>query len=197
MLKDRNVWIISFGFFAGFGIFIGLTAVIEELLLSLGIPVSAGFGSPAIVMILLLVFGILGAVIVPGISDKIRKRKPFLVMSMVVGTAATLVLGTSTVLELTYLTSAILGFFLIAVMPIALSVVEELKSVGPQLSGASTGLAFWFGNLGGFLGTVLLELFRVGGSYFYSVLYLVIVMGVSTLLVLTIPETGRGAKKDA
>ncbi len=197
MLRDRNVWIISFGFFAGFGIFIGLTAVIEELLLSLGIPVSAGLGSPAIVMILLLVFGILGAVIVPGISDKIRKRKPFLVMSMVVGTAATLVLGTSTVLELTYLTSAILGFFLIAVMPIALSVVEELKSVGPELSGASTGLAFWFGNLGGFLGTVLLELFRVGGSYFYSILYLVIVMAVSTLLVLTIPETGRGTKKDA
>jgi len=197
MLRDRNVWIISFGFFAGFGIFIGLTAIIEELLISLGLPVSAGLGSPAIVMILLLVAGIFGAVIVPGISDMIRKRKPFLVVSMSVGVFATLVLGTSTILDLTYYTSAILGFFLIAVMPVALSVLEELKSVGPELSGASTGLAFWFGNLGGFLGTVLLEMFRVGTSYFYSVLYLVIVMGVSTLLVLTIPETGRGAKKDA
>jgi len=51
MLRDRNVWIISIGFFAGFGIFIGLTAIIEELLLSLGIPVAAGLGSPAIVML--------------------------------------------------------------------------------------------------------------------------------------------------
>jgi len=56
----------------------------------------------------------------------------------------------------------------------------------------STGLAFWFGNLGGFLGSILLEAFRVGGSYFYSVLYLFIVMVIATLLVLTIPETGGG-----
>ncbi|MFW9967507.1 MAG: nitrate/nitrite transporter [Candidatus Thorarchaeota archaeon] len=197
MLKDRNVWIISIGFFAGFGIFIGLTAIIEELLLSLGIPVTAGLGSPAIVMILLLSFGIVGAVVVPGISDKVQKRKPFLIVAMAVGTLATLILGTSTILELTYVMSAILGFFLIAVMPIALSVVEELETVGPELAGASTGLAFWFGNLGGFLGSILLEAFRVGTSYFYSILYLVIVMAIATLLILTIPETGSGSKGDS
>ncbi|MFW9804631.1 MAG: nitrate/nitrite transporter [Candidatus Thorarchaeota archaeon] len=196
MLRDRNVWIIAFGFFGGFGIFIGLTAIVEELLLSLGIPVSAGLGSPAIVMILLLAFGIVGAVVVPGISDKVQKRKPFLIVAMAVGTVATLILGTSTMLEITYVSSAILGFFLIAVMPIALSVVEEFETVGPELSGASTGLAFWFGNLGGFLGSILLEVFRVGTSYFYSVLYLVSVMGIATLLILTIPETGGGREEN-
>ena len=92
--------------------------------------------------------------------------------------------------------SAVLGFFLIAVMPIALSMIEEFETVGPELSGASTGLAFWFGNLGGFLGSILLEAFRVGASYFYSILYLVIVMVIATLLVLTVPETGGGANKD-
>jgi MFS family permease len=196
MLKDKNVWIISIGFFAGFGIFIGLTAIIEELLLSLGIPVAAGLGSPAIVMILLLSFGIVGAVVVPGISDKVQKRKPFLIIALTVGTVATLILGTSTILELTYIMSAVLGFFLIAVMPIALSMIEEFDTVGPELSGASTGLAFWFGNLGGFLGSILLEAFRVGASYFYSILYLVIVMVIATLLVLTVPETGGGAIED-
>ncbi len=193
MLRDKNVWIISIGFFAGFGIFIGLTAILEELLLSLGIPVVAGFGSPAIVMILLLSFGIVGAVVIPGISDKVQKRKPFLIVAMAVGAAATLILGTSTVVELTYLISAILGFFLIAVMPVALSVLEEFETVGPELSGASTGLAFWFGNLGGFLGSILLEALRVEMSYFYSVVYLVVVMVIATLLVLTIPETGGGS----
>ncbi|MHA2396643.1 MAG: MFS transporter, partial [Candidatus Thorarchaeota archaeon] len=146
MLKDRNVWFISVGFFAGFGIFIGLTAIIEELLVSLGLPVTAGLGSPAIVMVLLLVFGIIGAIVVPAISDKVQKRKPFLMVSLIVGIIATWIVGTSTVLEVTYLSSAILGFFLIAVMPIALSMLEEFKTVGPELSGASTGLAFWFGN---------------------------------------------------
>ncbi len=191
MLKDRNVWFISFGFFAGFGIFIGLTAIIEELLLSLGIPVVAGLGAPVIVMVLLLVSGIFGAVLVPLISDKVGKRKPFLMVSLVVGIIATFILGTTNITEVSYMSAAILGFFLIAVMPIALSMLEEFKSVGPELSGASTGLAFWWGNLGGFLGTILLEALRVGTSYFYSIIYLVVVMGIATVLILTIPETGQ------
>ncbi|OLS22769.1 MAG: hypothetical protein ThorAB25_25130, partial [Candidatus Thorarchaeota archaeon AB_25] len=192
MLKDRNVWFISFGFFAGFGIFIGLTAIVEELLVSLGIPITAGLGSPAIVMVLLLVFGIIGAIVVPAISDKVQKRKPFLMISLIVGIIATFVLGTSTTAEMAYVSAAVLGFFLIAVMPIALSMLEEFKTVGPELSGASTGLAFWFGNLGGFLGTILLETLRVGTSYFYSIIYLVVIMVVATVLILTIPETGQG-----
>jgi MFS family permease len=194
MLKDKNVWFISFGFFAGFGIFIGLTAIIEELLISLGIPVVAGLGAPVIVMVLLLVFGIIGAVAVPAISDKVGKRKPFLMVSLVVGIISTYILGTTGIAEVSYISAAVLGFFLIAVMPIALSMLEEFKTVGPELSGASTGLAFWWGNLGGFLGTILLETLRVGTSYFYSIVYLVVVMVIATVLILTIPETGRGKK---
>jgi MFS family permease len=194
MLKDKNVWFISFGFFAGFGIFIGLTAIIEELLISLGIPVVAGLGAPVIVMVLLLVFGIIGAVAVPAISDKVGKRKPFLMVSLVVGIISTYILGTTGIAEVSYISAAVLGFFLIAVMPIALSMLEEFKTVGPELSGASTGLAFWWGNLGGFLGTILLETLRVGTSYFYSIVYLVIVMVIATVLILTIPETGHGKK---
>ena len=197
MMKDRNAWIISFGFFAGFGIFIGLTAIIEELLLSLGLPVTAGLGSPAIVMILLLTFGIVGAIVIPGISDKVQKRKPFLILAMIVGSVTTLILGTSTILELTYVMSAILGFFLIAVMPIALSTLEELETVGPELSGVSAGLAFELGNLGGFLGSILLEVLRFEGSYLYSILYLFTVMLIATAFVLLIPETGKqGVSKE-
>ncbi len=189
MLKDKNVWIISFGFFGGFGIFIGLTAIVEELLLSLGFIIEAGLGSPAIVMVLLMVFGIIGAIAIPAISDKIGKRKPFLVISLAVGAIATFIVGTSTIIEVTFIASAVLGFFLISVMPIALSMLEEFESVGPELSGASTGLAFEFGNLGGFLGTIILEVLRVGDSYFLSIIYLVVVITVGFLLVLGIRES--------
>jgi MFS family permease len=191
MLKDRNVWFIAFGFFAGFSIFIGLTAILETLLPSLSIDTVAGFEAPVIIMVLLLVFGIIGAVVVPAISDKVGKRKPFLMLSLVVGIISTYVLGTSTIAEVTSISAAVLGFFLIAVMPIALSMLEEFKTVGPELSGASTGFAFWWGNLGAFLGTLLLEALRVGSSYFYSIVYLVVVMVIATVLILTIPETGH------
>jgi len=194
MLRDRNVWVISYGFFAGFGIFIGLTAILEELLLSLGIPVSGGFGNPVIVEILLLTFGIVGALGLAGLSDKVRRRKPFLIAAAFIGPIMTLIVGTSTNVQLTFVASAVLGFFLVSVMPVALSTLEELKSVGPQLSGASAGLAFWFGNLGAFLGTLILEALKVGGSYFYSILYLVVALFIAAALFLTIPETGKGKK---
>jgi len=186
MLRDRNVWIVSFGFFAGFGVFIGLTAILEPLLVSLGLDVTAG----AFVMILLLAAGIFGAVILPLISDKIQKRKPLLLGALCVACVTTLVLGTSTVLLVTFVVSALLGFFLISVMPIALTTLEEMKTVGPKLSGASTGLAFELGNLGGFLGSIILEILVVGGSYLYSILYLVVALVIATVLVLMIPETG-------
>ncbi|MFW9933584.1 MAG: MFS transporter, partial [Candidatus Thorarchaeota archaeon] len=190
MLKDRSVWVIAFGFFAGFGIFIGLTAILEELLLTLGLPVTAGLGSPAIVMILLLVAGIIGAVLVPAISEKVQKRKPFIIICLAIASVAVLILGTSSILELSFIMSAILGFFLIAVMPLGLSILEELDSVGPELSGASTGVAFWFGNLGGFTGSIILEVLRVGDSYLYSIIYLFIAIAIATILMTLLPETG-------
>ncbi|MFW9849899.1 MAG: MFS transporter, partial [Candidatus Thorarchaeota archaeon] len=191
MFRDKSVWILSFGFFAGFGIFIGLTAILEELLLSLGLPVTSGLGSPAIVMLLLLVMGIIGAILVPAISEKVQKRKPFIIVCLAIASVAVFIVGTSTMEILTYIMSAVLGFFLIAVMPIGLSILEELDSVGPELSGASTGLAFWFGNLGGFSASILLELMRVGPSYFYSILYLFIAIAIATILMFFIPETGH------
>nr|MDO8133873.1 MFS transporter [Candidatus Njordarchaeum guaymaensis] len=195
MLKDRNVWVISYGFFVGMAIIIGLTAILETLLPSLGIPATVGLGNPVvIVQTLILAFAIAGSIIISGISDKVQRRKPFLLFSLFIGAIATLILGISTVAALSYVVAAILGFSLTSVMPVALSTLEEFKSVGPQLSGASAGLAFEFGNLGGFLGTLLLEALRVDTSYFFSILFLFIAAVIATGLVLIIPETARRAK---
>lgn len=191
MMKDRNVWIISFGFFAGFGVFLGLTAILEDLLPSLGIQITAGLGNLAIVMILLLAFGIIGAVVVPSISEMVHRRKPFIIGCLVVAVIATFVVGTSTFVVLTFLVSAVLGFFLIAVMPIGLSMLEEFDTVGPELSGMSTGIAFEFGNLGGLIGIIVLESLKVGTSYLYSIIYVVVVLSIATALMLLLPETGK------
>ncbi len=195
MLRDKNVWIISYGFFAGFAIIIGLTGILETLLPSLGIPESLGLSNPVVMtQTLILSLGIIGALIISGISDKVQRRKPFLVLALLMGAITTLILGTSTSVMLTYIIAALLGFFLISVMPIALSTQEELKSVGSQLSGASAGLAFEFGNLGGFLGLIILEALVVGTSYFFSILFLFLATLIATGLVLLIPETGRREK---
>jgi MFS family permease len=195
MLRDKSVWIIAYGFFVGFAIIIGLTGILETLLPSLGIPPSLGLSNPVVItQTLILGFGILGALTISVISDKVQRRKPFLLLALVMGAITTLILGTSTIVMLTYVISVLLGFFLISVMPVALSTQEELKSIGPQLSGASAGWAFEWGNIGGFLGLILLEALKVGTSYFYSILFLFVATLIAGALVLFIPETGRREK---
>jgi MFS family permease len=196
MLKDRSVWIISYGFFCGFGIIIGLTGILEELLPSLGIPETLGVSNPVVItQTLILAMGIVGAFVISAVSDKVQRRKPFLFLALTLGAITTLLLGNSTSAILTYVIAALLGFFLISVMPVALTTQEELESVGPQLSGASAGMAFEFGNLGGFLGLIIMEyVLKVGTSYFYSILFLFIITLIADALVLAIPETGKRQK---
>jgi MFS family permease len=195
MLKDRSVWIIAYGFFVGFAIIIGLTGILETLLPSLGIMPTLGLSNPVVItQALILAFGIFGAFVISFISDKVQRRKPFLLLALVMGAITTLILGTSTVALLTYFISTLLGFFLVSVMPVALSTLEELKTVGPRLSGASAGLAFWLGNWGGFLGLIILEALKADSSYFYSILFLFIATLISAALVLLIPETGKREK---
>jgi nitrate/nitrite transporter NarK len=86
-------------------------------------------------------------------------------------------------------------------MPVALTTQEELESVGPQLSGASAGMAFEFGNLGGFLVLMIMTFVLTvpasvpgGLSYFYSILFLFVITLIATALVLVIPETGKREK---
>jgi nitrate/nitrite transporter NarK len=202
MLKDRSVWIISYGFFCGFGIIIGLTGILEQLLPSLGIPETLGITNPVVItQTLILSLGIIGAFVISAVSDKVQRRKPFLFLALTLGAVTTLVLGISTVALLTYIVAAMLGFFLISVMPVALTTQEELESVGPQLSGASAGMAFEFGNLGGFLVLIIMTFVlavpaSVPGhfSYFYSILFLFVITLIADALVLAIPETGKHEK---
>jgi MFS family permease len=200
MLKDKNPWIISYGFFAGFAIVIGLTGILEPLLLSLGITEIPGFFNPVVItQTLLLASGIVGAFLISAISDKVQRRKPFLIIASIVGAIATFLLGTSPFsIPFTYVIAAILGFFLISLMPVALTTTEEFKSVGPELSGASAGLIFEVANLGGFLGLIILEYVLKNPAatqpYFYSMLFLFAAMLIATGLILMIPETGRRGK---
>jgi MFS family permease len=199
MLKDRSPWIISFGFFGGFAIVIGLTGILEPLLLSLGIIETPGISNPVVItQTLLLAFGIVGAFVISAISDKVQRRKPFILLAATIGAITTLLLGISPFSILTYLIAALLGFFLISIMPVALTTTEELKSVGPQLSGASAGLIFEFANLGGFLGLVIMEYVlkdpTAAQPYFYSIVFLFVIMLIAAALFLLVPETGRREK---
>ena len=77
MFKNRDMVLVIFLFLIGLGIFNAISSMADAINAYLGIEDSDG-----LVAALMLVGGVIGAVILPILSDKMRKRKVFVVVCM-------------------------------------------------------------------------------------------------------------------
>ena len=107
-LRNGNFWLLMVIFFIGLGAFNGVTTWIENIVKPRGFnSAQAGIAGG-----LMIVGGIVGALILPTISDKIRKRTPFIIIALagaILGLAGVTFFGTYALL---LLASFVLGFFL-------------------------------------------------------------------------------------
>ena len=78
MMKQKDFILLLVIFFVGLGMFNGVTTWIEVIVRSRGFS-SAQAG---ILGGLMLLGGIIGAVAIPMVSDKLRLRKPFIIMAL-------------------------------------------------------------------------------------------------------------------
>ncbi len=86
-----------------------------------------------IVGALITLGGIIGCIILPSLSDKVNKRKPFIVISL--ATVPLLVYFTGTTSGIiTEAAAFTLGFFLLACLPISFEIAMETKEIGPKLA---------------------------------------------------------------
>jgi MFS family permease len=99
---------------------------------------------------LLVVGGIFGAVIISALSDRYRKRKLFLTISMGMCIPAMLMIQYSSSLAALVFSSFVFGFFLVSAMPVGLVYAVEKTHPVPEpisngilmLSGQITGILF-------------------------------------------------------
>ncbi|MBI5953277.1 MAG: MFS transporter [Chloroflexi bacterium] len=125
--------------FIGLGIFNGISTWVEGIVRPRGFtPADAGtLGA------LMIVGGVIGAVVIPALSDKYRKRQLFLFISFT-GTIPGLIGMTfATSAVLLFVSAFVLGFFLISAMPIAMQYASEVTQPTPE--GTSNGLIQLFG----------------------------------------------------
>jgi len=124
-----------------------------------------------IVGALITLGGIIGCMVLPSLSDKLNRRKPFMVVSML--TIAPLIYMTGTSSGTTAATAAFtLGFFLLARLPISFQMAMETREIGPKLAGLAVGGLYTFGNLGGAVGPLVMEFFEESSApYALSQLY--------------------------
>ena len=120
--------------FIGMGIFNGVTTWIERIIQPRGFtPTEAGtLGA------LMLVGGIIGAVVLPAISDKQRKRQRFLYLGIGMAIPGLLGITFATDLWLLCLSAFFLGFFLVSANPIGMQYSTEVTYPTPE--GTSNGL---------------------------------------------------------
>ena len=135
----RPFWFDLAVSFIGLAIFNGVTTWIESIIRPRGFtPNDAGtLGA------LMIVGGVIGAVVIPALSDKQRKRQRYLYVAFIGAIPGLIGLTFATAPWLLFASAFVLGFFLVSAMPIGMQYAAEVTRPTPE--GTSNGLIQLFG----------------------------------------------------
>jgi len=152
ILKQRDMLIMLYLFLIGLGVFNAVSSMTDSIAANAGVEDSDG-----LIGGLMLIGGILGASILPVLSDKFRKRKVFLVIcvaGMVPGIfglafAGDLSSDPTTVYTISLVSSFVLGFFIMSAGPLGFQYAAEVSHPAPEST--SQGMLLWVGQVTGMI----------------------------------------------
>ena len=184
ILRKRDVYFLSLALFLGSAIVNGVFTLIDGIRREKSFSVSQGVSLTAI----LLLGGIVGSVVIPGISDSIRRRKPLILSGLFLAVPATLVLalGTSFVLEV--IIFFLVGFCITGLTPVAYQYGAEITHPAPE--GTSNGIFALVVQASGFL-ILLMDALKdsFNGSYMPSIIGLAVLLAMSGVLLFLVKES--------
>ena len=152
IIRKKDMILMLFLFLIGLGIFNAISAMTDSIAEHVGVQDSDG-----LIGGLMLIGGIIGAIILPILSDKYRKRKLFMVICIlgmvpaVFGLAFpdSLASEPESIYRITLVASFVLGFFVMSAGPIGFQYAAEVSY--PARESSSQGLLLWVGQLTGML----------------------------------------------
>ena len=154
MIRQHDFIILLIIFFVGLGAFNAITTWIEQVIAPRGFSAMQAGDAGGI----MIFGGILGAVILPLLSDHYRKRVPFLLIAVfgaAVGLAGiTYVTGYALLLTFSF----IFGFFLLSAGPIGFQYAAEITYPAPE--GTSNGMVILMGQISGILFILGMDAFK-------------------------------------
>lgn len=164
-------------FFVGMGIFNGVATWIEQILTGRVVDITQA----GIVGAIMIFGGIIGAVIIPTLSDKYQRRKPFIMLSLLLAAPFTFILAYHPDYTVLLASSFLLGFFLMPALPLGLQTGAEMTQPIPE--GTSAGILMIFGQAGGI---VLILAMDLANSLFLSFFWAMVLLVALDLLALLI-----------
>jgi len=184
-LRKKDFVLLMVIFFVGLGVFNAVTTWIEDIVRPRGFSITQA----GTIGGLMIVGGIVGALVLPALSDHYRKRIPFMILSL-----AGAILG---LVGITYVTSYwlllasafVLGFSLLSSGPVGFQYGAEIAY--PASEGTSNGLLLLMGQISGVVFILGMDSFKspVTGSMTSPLVVLIVLVGLGLLLCTRLKES--------
>ena len=184
-LRKKDFVLLMVIFFVGLGVFNAVTTWIEDIVRPRGFTITQA----GTIGGLMIVGGIVGALVIPALSDHYRKRIPFMILSL-----ACAILG---LVGITYVTSYwlllasafVLGFSLLSSGPVGFQYGAEIAYPAPE--GTSNGLLLLMGQISGIVFILGMDSFKspVTGSMTSPLVVLIVLVGLGLLLCTRLRES--------
>jgi len=158
ILKKRDFLVLMAIFFIGLGIFNGVTTWIEDILRPRGFSATqAGIAGG-----LMILGGVVGALVVPALSDHYRRRVPFIIIALVGAVPGLIGVAYANAYLALLASSFILGFFLLSAGPIGFQYGAEIGQPTPE--GTTNGLLILMGQISGIIFIFAMDAYRTPGT---------------------------------
>ncbi len=193
MIRMRDFVLLMAIFFIGLGVFNSVTTWIEDILRPRGYSIlQAG-----VVGGLMVIGGILGAVVLPALSDRFRKRVPFIILALAAATLGLVGIAFVQNYSLLLLSAFVMGFFLLSAGPIGFQYGAEITYPAPE--GTSNGMLLVMGQISGILFILGMDAFKNPdtGSMSASLLVLAGLMVIGLLLSTRLTESTLLARESS
>jgi len=187
-VRDFN-WLL-FIFFIGLGVFNSVTTWIEAILYPRGFSnTQAGITGG-----LMIAGGIIGALIIPILSDHYRKRTPFIIIALAGATVSLVGITFATSYWLLLVSGAGLGFFLLSSGPIGFQYGAEITY--PTSEGTSNGMMLLMGQISGIAFIFAMDSFKSAttGSMTMPLIVLIALMTLSIVVSTQLKESSLISK---
>jgi cyanate permease len=183
--KKREFVLLLVLFFIGLGVFNAVTTWIEDIVRPRGFTISqAGLTGG-----LMVLGGIIGAIVLPPLSDRTRRRIPFILLALAGAIPGLVGITFAPSYGLLLASAFVLGLFLLSSGPIGFQYGAEITYPTPE--GTSNGLLLLMGQISGIAFIIGMDALKstTTGSMTTSLLILIGLMVVSLLLATQLKES--------
>ncbi len=185
LFRNRDMLLMLLLFFIGLGMFNAVTTWIEQILHPRGFNAEQAGAVGAIMM----VAGIVGAILFPVFSDRLRKRKGFLILAMAGSIPGLAGIAFAHSFLLLALSAAVFGLFFMSAGPIGYQYSAEISFPIPEAT--SQGLIVLAGQLSGIIfifGMDALKNAKTGDMTTFMILFIILSF-VNLLITILVKES--------